>query len=97
MKIWTCPMCGDEVRGPNRITRNDIRRCCLTCSESYQIMIFRVAHEDSKKSLNKTKVYRSKPEKYFVEGINLKNRLRDFCFQPKVWKNYFNVKGQPVM
>lgn len=32
MKIWRCSTCGNGIRAPGRLRRNDVRRFCLSCS-----------------------------------------------------------------
>lgn len=43
MNIWRCPDCEGGIRAPSRMKRNDVRRYCLTCSESTGFLVERTA------------------------------------------------------
>lgn len=43
MRIWRCEKCGDALRAPERVRRDDVRRYCLPCSAETGRLVERVA------------------------------------------------------
>lgn len=100
-KRWSCPT-GDHpgVLGPGRPRANSIVRYCLPCSEKSGVLVERVCAANEKERARKTEAAKAKAQKkkvtkhrqdekrFFVEGIDLRDRAIALC-NLKAWKGYF--------
>lgn len=93
MKNWYCPVCCKTVRGPNRPSKEDLRRYCLPCSTECGVLVFRVPKV--KKELTYTHCdVTPDNERFVVDGVDLRTLLDDMC-QLDTWEGYFTEFGLP--
>jgi hypothetical protein len=93
-RLWRCPLCTNQVRGPERPRRDDVRRYCLDCSKETGRLVerlcpsldreraVRAGRQEQRARAQAERKRQAELDRRRVGGIDLQGELVRLCRLP---------------